>query len=43
MFEYIELFYSRQRRHSYLGYKSPERFESEARETTISNSSGKAA
>ncbi len=43
VFEYIEVFYNRQRRHSYLGYLSPERFESEAEETTISISSGKAA
>ena len=29
IFKYIELFYNRKRRHSYLGYKSPEDFESE--------------
>ncbi|HIJ51374.1 MAG TPA: IS3 family transposase, partial [Nitrospinae bacterium] len=27
IFEYIEVFYNRQRRHSYLGYLSPEDFE----------------
>jgi len=27
IFEYIEVFYNRQRRHSYLGYMSPEQFE----------------
>jgi len=27
IFEYIEVFYNRQRRHSYLGYLSPENFE----------------
>ena len=27
IFDYIEVFYSRQRRHSYLGYLSPEDFE----------------
>ena len=27
IFEYIEIFYNRQRRHSYLGYLSPEDFE----------------
>jgi transposase InsO family protein len=27
IFDYIEVFYNRQRRHSYLGYKSPEQFE----------------
>ena len=27
LFEYIELFYNRQLRHSYLGYKSPVEFE----------------
>jgi hypothetical protein len=27
VFEYIELFYNRQRRHSALGYLSPNRFE----------------
>ena len=29
IFEYIEVFYNRQRRHSSLGYKSPEEFETE--------------
>ena len=27
LFEYIEVFYNRQRRHSYLGYVSPSEFE----------------
>jgi len=27
IFEYIEVFYNRQRRHSYLGYLSPADFE----------------
>jgi len=27
LFEYIEVFYNRQRRHSYLGYVSPEEYE----------------
>lgn len=27
VFDYIEVFYNRSRRHSYLGYKSPEQFE----------------
>lgn len=27
IFDYIELFYNRQRRHQYLGYRSPEEFE----------------
>ena len=27
LFEYIEIFYNRQRSHSYLGYKSPEEYE----------------
>jgi len=43
VFEYIEVFYNRQRRHSSLGYVSPERFESNAAETTISTPSGNAA
>ena len=30
IFEYIEVFYNRERRHSSLGYKSPEEFEREA-------------
>ena len=29
IFEYIEVFYNRQRRHSFLGYKSPIKFEQE--------------
>ena len=27
IFEYIEVFYNRQRRHSAIGYQSPEQFE----------------
>lgn len=27
LFEYIEVFYNRQRRHSYLGYISPDEYE----------------
>ncbi|MDF3819141.1 IS3 family transposase, partial [Leptospira sp. 96542] len=27
LFDYIELFYNRQRSHSFLGYVSPEKFE----------------
>ena len=27
VFDYIEIFYNRQRKHSYLGYKSPEQYE----------------
>ena len=30
IFEYIEIFYNRKRIHSYLGYLSPEEFESKA-------------
>lgn len=30
IFEYIEVFYNRQRSHSYLGYKTPAQFESDA-------------
>ncbi|MBI4683617.1 MAG: IS3 family transposase, partial [Nitrospirae bacterium] len=30
VFEYIEMFYNRQRRHSALGYRSPVSFELEA-------------
>jgi len=30
IFEYIEVFYNRQRRHSYLGYLSPVEFEKQA-------------
>lgn len=30
LFEYIEVFYNRKRRHSYLGYMSPEEFEKRA-------------
>jgi len=29
VFDYIEVFYNRQRKHSYLGYKSPEQYEQE--------------
>jgi putative transposase len=43
VFEYIEVFYNQQRRHSYLGYVSPARYEAEAEEKTISNSRGDAA
>jgi transposase InsO family protein len=42
-FEYIEVFYNRQRRHSYLGYVSPARFEAETAEKTNSISRGDAA
>ena len=31
VFEYIESFYNRRRRHSYLGYLAPAEFEGEAR------------
>jgi putative transposase len=34
VFEYIEAFYNRQRRHSTLGYLSPEEFEGERITTT---------
>jgi putative transposase len=27
LFEYIEIFYNRQRRHSYIGYVSPAKYE----------------
>ena len=30
LFEYIEVFYNRRRRHSYLGYVSPEEYESQS-------------
>lgn len=30
VFEYIEVFYNRKRRHSYLGYISPEDFETQS-------------
>ena len=43
VFEYIEAFYNLKRRHSYLGYVSPARYEAEAEEKTISNSHGDAA
>jgi transposase InsO family protein len=33
IFEYVELFYNRQRRHSALGYRSPEQYESLLNET----------
>ena len=33
IFEYIEFFYNKKRKHSYLGYKSPEQFE-ELRKST---------
>lgn len=32
LFEYIEIFYNRQRRHSFLGYRSPAAFEAAQRE-----------
>lgn len=35
IFEYIEAFYNRQRRHSSLGYKTPEEFEKEQRKFMI--------
>jgi len=34
LFEYIEIFYNRQRRHSALGYLSPEAYERSAISTT---------
>ena len=34
LFEYIEVFYNRQRRHSALGYLSPESFERRERTRT---------
>jgi putative transposase len=37
-FEYIEVFYNRARRHSTLGYLSPEQFETITPTTTIKNS-----
>ncbi len=43
VFEYIEVFYNRQRRHSYLSHVSPARYEAEAAEKTISISRGDAA
>ena len=36
LFEYIEIFYNRQRRHSALRYLSPEHFESIPNPTTVS-------
>ena len=42
VFEYIEVFYNRLRRHSYLGYVSPESFEQAAR-ISKSRSGGDAA
>lgn len=43
LFEYVEVFYNRERRHSYLGYVSPARYEADADEGTISSSRGDAA
>ena len=37
VFEYIEAFYNRQRRHSTLDYLSPEQYENQSTTTTISN------
>lgn len=34
IFDYIEVFYKRQRRHSYLGHISPEQFELEGRDNS---------
>jgi putative transposase len=33
IFDYVEVFYNRQRRHSALGYRSPEQYEQLGRET----------
>lgn len=38
IFEYIEAFYNRQRRHSTLDYFSPEEYENQSTTTTINNS-----
>ncbi len=40
LFEYIEIFYNRQRRHSALGYISPEQFERSSNPTTVSTVCG---
>ncbi|MGE0278936.1 MAG: IS3 family transposase, partial [Gammaproteobacteria bacterium] len=39
-FEYIEIFYNRQRRHSALGYLSPDQFESQPNYVTVSTVRG---
>ena len=41
IFEYIEKFYNRQRRHSYLGYLSPEDFEKKMWLNLLSTDNGK--
>jgi putative transposase len=33
IFEYVEVFYNRERKHSGLGYKSPEQYEKTLKET----------
>ncbi|HSB32638.1 MAG TPA: IS3 family transposase, partial [Candidatus Sulfobium mesophilum] len=33
IFEYVEVFYNRSRKHSGLGYKSPEQYEKSLKET----------
>jgi len=40
IFQYIEIFYNRQRRHSSLGYVSPERFEQQFEQLTLSTFRG---
>lgn len=40
LFEYIEIFYNRQRRHSALGYVSPEQFERSSNPSTVSTVCG---
>lgn len=40
LFEYIEIFYNRQRRHSALGYLSPDQFESQPNYVTVSTVRG---